>query len=519
VASESIFLRTKSGLEVLRQSSYDSEDVLQTALAEHPEVLAGSTTAGDTDSGLLLLRREVSVSGQGGSAPFSLDHLFLDGDAVPVLVEVKRSSDSRVRREVVGQMLDHAANALTHWPVEVLQQALEARASAENRAEADLLQDVAPGVDVDDFWRDVDANLRAGRIRMVFVADELPPDLVRVIEFLNEQMTPAEVLGVELRQFTGGGHTAYVPTVVGRTTYAVARKAGRSGQVWDRRSFLDAADSRCRGRERDLVDALLKDVDDHGVRLSWGKGVSPGVGGWYRVAGEPVGTWALNLNTEDSRTGPYLYFFFPELSRRLGATRMERVAEALERIGPMREKVADARASGWQKYPSVFLREIADHPDMLDRLFLALAQMRIDRLVPGGVGRRDEGGPRHGDDGAAREPALHAGADATGPALANGRSSEFAPHRPASPEHASSEGAGSGAAASDRRGADDADSVASDDGVSDEAGSEFEAGSDNAGSEFEAGSEFDALEEDSPWAERAPWETPMTADVERKNDE
>jgi hypothetical protein len=30
---------------------------------------------------------------------------------------------------------------------------------------------------------------------MVFVADHLPPELVRVIEFLNEQMRPAAVLG------------------------------------------------------------------------------------------------------------------------------------------------------------------------------------------------------------------------------------------------------------------------------------------------------------------------------------
>lgn len=501
---ESILLRTTSGLEVLRQSPYDSEDVLQTALAEHPEVLAGSTTAGRTESRLLLLRRERSAHGQESGAPFSLDHIFLDGDAVPVLVEVKRSSQSRIRWEVVGQMLDHAANAVTHWPVEVLQQALEVRASAEGRAGAELLQDIAPGVDVDDFWRDVDANLRSGRIRMIFVAHELPAELVRIVEFLNEQMTPAEVLGVELRQFTGGGHTAYVPTVVGRTTHAVAQKAGRSGRVWDRRSFLDAADSRCRGKERDLVDALLKDVDDHGVRLSWAKGVSPGVGGWYRLAGEPVGAWALNLDSEDSRTGPYLYFSFPELSRRLGATRMERVAEALERIGPMREKVSDARVNGWQKYPSVFLREIADHSDMLDRLFLALAQMRIDRLTPGGVGHRDDEVPRHddevprhGDDVARPDneaPTTRAAVDVGGPAHAVGTSVSMSSYRRTSLENVDSGHVEAGHVHSEDESSDDADAE-------------------------NAGLGFDEQEEESPASERAPWEVPVSADTERKTDE
>jgi hypothetical protein len=39
----------------------------------------------------------------------------------------------------------------------------------------------------------------------VFVADELPPELQRVIEFLNVQMNPAEVIGIEVRQYVGQG--------------------------------------------------------------------------------------------------------------------------------------------------------------------------------------------------------------------------------------------------------------------------------------------------------------------------
>jgi hypothetical protein len=37
---------------------------------------------------------------------WSLDHLFIDGDGVPTLVRVKRTSDPRARREVVAQMLE-----------------------------------------------------------------------------------------------------------------------------------------------------------------------------------------------------------------------------------------------------------------------------------------------------------------------------------------------------------------------------------------------------------------------------
>lgn len=47
------------------------------------------------------------------------------------------------------------------------------------------------------------ANLRAARIRMLFLTDRMPTELRRIVEFLNGQMQPAEVLAVELRQYEG----------------------------------------------------------------------------------------------------------------------------------------------------------------------------------------------------------------------------------------------------------------------------------------------------------------------------
>jgi hypothetical protein len=65
----------------------------------------------------LLITREAGIpDAEGGQARWFLDHLFIDQDAIPTLVEVKRSSDTRLRREVVGQMLDYAANVVAYWP-------------------------------------------------------------------------------------------------------------------------------------------------------------------------------------------------------------------------------------------------------------------------------------------------------------------------------------------------------------------------------------------------------------------
>ena len=114
-----IFLRTDQGeLVHLRGELYESEDQLQGLLEDNPELLLGETanrrvrrnTCSSSE------RPEAIPEAQGGSDRWFLDHLFLDGEGVPTLVEVKRSTDSRIRREVVGQMLDYAANILADWP-------------------------------------------------------------------------------------------------------------------------------------------------------------------------------------------------------------------------------------------------------------------------------------------------------------------------------------------------------------------------------------------------------------------
>lgn len=97
-----VFVLTGSDLIALRERPYDSEDLLQALLEQHPELLAGDQV-GDEARRWLLVRREAGVPGhEGGGGRWSLDHLFIDDEAIPTLVEVKRSADTRVRREGRG---------------------------------------------------------------------------------------------------------------------------------------------------------------------------------------------------------------------------------------------------------------------------------------------------------------------------------------------------------------------------------------------------------------------------------
>lgn len=216
--SGSIYVLQESGeLIAAHETTYDSEALLQGLLAKHPDLLAGDQMNADTPRRWLLVSREMTVPGSDDSTGrWSLDHLFLDQDAVPTLVEVKRSCDTRIRREVVGQLLDYAANGLAYWPVETVQARFEASCAADGRDPAvELSTLIGEDGDPSAFWQQVKTNLQAGRIRLVFVADVIPLELRRVIEFLNRQMDPAEVLGVEVKQYVGPGVTTLVPRVLG----------------------------------------------------------------------------------------------------------------------------------------------------------------------------------------------------------------------------------------------------------------------------------------------------------------
>jgi hypothetical protein len=160
------------------------------------------------------------------------------------LVEVKRGTDTRIRREVVDQMLDYAANAILHWPAEELRGRFELRCEEAGKNAADVLRDEL-GVDPDSdaFWARVKSNLQAGRIRMLFVADRIPPELRKVVEFMNVQMRPAEVLAVELRQYQGGGLRTLAPIVLGQTQEAIEQKSGAGAKprrLWDEPRVLEA---------------------------------------------------------------------------------------------------------------------------------------------------------------------------------------------------------------------------------------------------------------------------------------
>jgi hypothetical protein len=220
-------LRDERTLVPLEPAEFATEDDFQLLLAKFPSLLSWEQNDAGMPRRWLLLKREKAVPAEdGGGGRWSVDHLFVDQDGVPTLVEVKRQSDTRLRREVVGQMLDYAANAVVYWPVDQLRAEFEANCAHKSADPAEeIIGHLGADIDPETLWQQIKTNLQAGRIRMLFVADRIPAELRRIVEFLNQQMDPAEMLALELRQFAGEGLKTIVPTVYGQTEEALQRKA------------------------------------------------------------------------------------------------------------------------------------------------------------------------------------------------------------------------------------------------------------------------------------------------------
>lgn len=122
-------------------------------------------------------------------------------------------------------MLDYAANAVVYWPVDRIRLRFETNCEKQGSEPDERLRDFLKSeVEPEEFWQKANTNLLAGRVRLLFMADIIPPRLQRIVEFLNAQMNPAEVLAVEIKQFVGQGLRSLVPRVIGQTVEAQEKR-------------------------------------------------------------------------------------------------------------------------------------------------------------------------------------------------------------------------------------------------------------------------------------------------------
>jgi hypothetical protein len=330
----------------MNERGYGTEALLQRYLARHPDLLAGDQIDSSVPRRWLLVAQEAALaSEEEGGGRWSVDHLFLDQDAVPTIVEVKRSTDTRIRREVVGQMLDYAANGVAYWKVDRLRAEFEANPESEQDI-ADLLED--PEADPEEFWQKAETNLRIGKVRLVFVSDEIPDELRRIVEFLNEQMDPAEVLAVEIKQYVSQDSTlkTLVPRIIGQTTKAQDHKSGgvRSSRQWNETSFFEELQAQV-PEAVTPARAILEWSESKTSRIAWGTGKQYGT--FYPTLEhkgrlhKPVQVW----------TGDYINIQFGDMVTKPPFSEESKRSELLRRLNGIPDVAIPYKAT--DKYPSI----------------------------------------------------------------------------------------------------------------------------------------------------------------------
>ncbi len=358
----------------MTEQHYLSEAVLQELLASNPELLNGDNDA--SDRRWLLVKREVPVPDRAetDSGRWSVDHLFLDQDGVPTLVEVKRSTNTQIRREIIGQLIEYGASAAVYWSVESIRSAFYSRERADGAPTADEeLDEFIAGEETDSFWEQVSTNLAAGKLRLVFVADEFPRETVRMVEFLNGQMSPAEVLAVEVRQFVevDGDRKILVPRSVGQTEAArvakTRRNAGISNPSITEDELFESFERfppQVAERLRDLYAWML----DQGARRVYKPTV---INLWLGERDDEETSNPVSLAFEingDSGLCVYLRWMLAKRSE----AEMERMADLLDEVPGMQDDIALARKKGLNAYCKVPAPDVLSTDEGLEALKAAL---------------------------------------------------------------------------------------------------------------------------------------------------
>lgn len=260
----------------------DEDKELQTILKNNFDLLPGDQIDPDVPPRWMLIKREMPVPDPStGTDRWSIDFFLVDQNATPTFVECKRYLDTRARREVVGQVLEYAANAQYYWNADEIRKHAESTAQ-ENETTVDELFSTVHSELADSseaFFREVEKKLKSGDIRIVFFLEQAPPELKRIVEFMNNQMGTIEVLLVEARQYEANGLRVVVPTLFGFTEkirqikIAVSTEKSRQPVAVDWESFERNAE--LRGLDKPTVDAMRRVYETcKSLRadISWGRG-------------------------------------------------------------------------------------------------------------------------------------------------------------------------------------------------------------------------------------------------------
>ena len=185
-----LYFMDNSGLRSAPEVEFKREEDLEQLICDHPQLLAFDTS----ESQIMLVGRQLKLSDGEYKDRFKADVLFVNADALPILVEVKRHSDTRIRREVVGQMLDYVVCLKDEANYSDLQSKFKEQYSEDDPIYRKFAEDEA-------FWERVSSNIVNGVMTLVFVADDITDSLSSIIKYLDVAFDKVRVYGLNIKVF------------------------------------------------------------------------------------------------------------------------------------------------------------------------------------------------------------------------------------------------------------------------------------------------------------------------------
>jgi hypothetical protein len=258
----------------------DENKELQKLLLGNLDLIPGDQIKPEDPRRWILIKDEMPVPDPStGSNRWSVDFFLVDHEGIPTFVECKRHNDSRSRREVIGQMLDYAANGHYYWSANELEELATETAKRNGHTLEEYLYRLDSTIsESNNFFEIVENNLKEGQLRLVFFLEEAPQELKSIVDFLNRQMERTEVLIVEAKQYLADNTKVVVPVLFGYTEQArmvkkIVTVTTSSTRKWDEQSFFRALGPDQVDRARMLMKFGMEAT---GRNIEWGTGKERG---------------------------------------------------------------------------------------------------------------------------------------------------------------------------------------------------------------------------------------------------
>ncbi len=270
MATSSIWTQDSNGWTLTQSNTFQDEATLQNLIEQHPEMLPLSGKPA-----LIILGREVPL-GSGYA-----DLIGLEATGQVVIIEIKLAKNPDARRAVVAQILAYAAclHGTTREQFENL-----VSENLRNRDHESLIDAVRSlqeeTSEAKEFLEALDSHLQQGRFRLVFVLDDVPTELSRLVAYLEHVTDKLVIDLVAINSFNIHNTPLLVPQRVTPERHEVAIKNSRnqkSGTNYPGSAKFAAAINQAPQEHQQLLQQLLqwaKDLEARGaIRLTTYEGI------------------------------------------------------------------------------------------------------------------------------------------------------------------------------------------------------------------------------------------------------